>query len=121
MNVGKTKIIVFKKGGFPKKADEVVLQGAEVEIVNQFNYLGMVLSSGESFMKATNTLSSKVVKAMITLFVNVKHTDAHVKITFNLFDTLVTPILSYACETGDLQELKILSGSTEILPLDIKS
>lgn len=42
-------------------------------------------------MKVTNTLSSKAVKAMNTLFVNVKHMDVSVKIMFNLLDTLVTP------------------------------
>ena len=91
VNVDKTKIIVFKKSGFRKRQMKLYYKGTEVGIVNQFNYLGMVLSSGGSFMKATNTLSSKVVKAVITLFVNVKHTDAQVKIMFNLFDTLVTP------------------------------
>ena len=35
----------------------------EIEIVNNFNYLGVVLSSGGSFIKATSTLSGKALKA----------------------------------------------------------
>ena len=40
--------------------------GEEIEIVNSFNYLGMVLSSGGTFIKATNMLAGKVLKAMNT-------------------------------------------------------
>lgn len=98
VNVDKTKIVVFKKGGFRNRAIRFYYAGSEIEIVNQFNYLGMVLSSGGSFMNATNTFSSKAIRAMNSLFVNIKHMEVPIKIMFNLFDTLVTPVLSYACE-----------------------
>ena len=67
-----------------------------MRIVSQFNYLRMLLSNGRSLMKS-NTLSSKAVKVMNILFVKVKLMDG--KNDVNLFDELVTPIPSYACET----------------------
>ena len=36
----------------------------EIEKVSSFIYLGVVLSSGESFIKATNTLAGKALRAM---------------------------------------------------------
>ena len=41
--------------------------GEEIEIVSSFNYLGIVLSSGGAFIKATNTLAGKALKAMNSL------------------------------------------------------
>ena len=36
----------------------------EIEIVNNFNCLGLVLSSGGSYVKATNTFAGKSLKAI---------------------------------------------------------
>lgn len=36
----KTQIIMFKNGGKRKKGDEFKFKGAEIEIVNEFGYLG---------------------------------------------------------------------------------
>ena len=45
VNVGKTKIVVFQKGGNLSRNEKWTYSGEEIEIVNSFNYLGMVLSS----------------------------------------------------------------------------
>ena len=83
-----------------------------MRIVSQFNYLRMLLSNGRSLMKC-NTLSSKAVKVMNILFVNVKLMDG--KNGVNLFDELVTPILSYACETWGFAraETGLLASASE--------
>ena len=36
--------------------------GSEIEIVSSFNYLGIVLSSGGTYLKAINTLAGKGLK-----------------------------------------------------------
>lgn len=45
VNVDKTKIVVFQKGGNLSRNEKWTYFGEEIEIVNSFNYLGMVLSS----------------------------------------------------------------------------
>ena len=72
--------------------------GEEIEIVNSFNYLGMVLPSGGTFNKATSTLSGKALKAMNALFSITKTMQVPVDIMFNLFDSFIAPILNYSCE-----------------------
>ena len=70
----------------------------EIEKVSSFNYLGVVLSSGRSFIKATNTLAGKALRAMNSLFTITKSMQVPTNIIFNLFDSFVLSILNYACE-----------------------
>ena len=58
----------------------------------------MVLSSGGTFIKATNMLTGKALKAMNALFSITKHMQVPINIMFNLFDSFVQPILNYSCE-----------------------
>ena len=41
VNVEKTKIMIFQKGGVLNKLDKWFYAGNEIEIVNSFNYLGV--------------------------------------------------------------------------------
>ena len=67
VNVDKTKIVVFRKGGNLSSKGKWTYAGEEIEIVSSFNHLGIVLSSGGAFIKATNTLAGKAFKAMNSL------------------------------------------------------
>ena len=59
--------------------------GGTIEIVSSFNYLGIVLSSGGAFIKATNTLVGKPLKSMNALFAITKSIQVPIDIMFNLF------------------------------------
>ena len=67
VNIDKTKIFVFRKGGILNRNEKWIYSGEEIEIVNSFNYLGIVLTSGGAFVKATNTSAGKALKAMNSL------------------------------------------------------
>ena len=72
--------------------------GKKSKIVSSFNYLGIVLSSGGSFIKATNTLAGKALKAMNSLLAITRCMKLPINIMFNLFDSFVLSILNYSCE-----------------------
>ena len=72
--------------------------GETVEIVNSFNYLEIVLSSGGAFIKAINTLAGKALKSMNALFAITKSMQVPIDIMFNLFYSFVLSILNYGCE-----------------------
>ena len=55
VNIDKTKIVVIRKGGTLNNHEKWTYADDKIEIVNSFNYLGIVLSSGGAFIKATNT------------------------------------------------------------------
>ena len=86
------------RGGTLNGQEKWAYADDEIEIVNSFNYLGIVLSSGGAFIKATNTLSGKALRAMNSLLSITKTTQVPINIMLNLFDTFDLSILNYACE-----------------------
>ena len=98
VNVDKTKIVVFRKGGNLSSKEKWTYAGEEIEIVSSFNYLGIVLSSRGAFIKATNTLAGKALKAMNSLLAITRCMKLPINIMFNLFDSFVLSILNYSCE-----------------------
>ena len=98
VNIEKTKVMVFRKGGTIIKTLKWTYKGQEIEIVNNFNYLGIVMSSGGSFASATNTLYGKALKAMHSLFTLTKDMNVPIHIMLNLFNAYVSSILNYNCE-----------------------
>ena len=68
VNTERTKIVVFRKGEVIGKAFYWYYAGQEIEIVNLFNCLGVLFSSGGSFMQNAKYLSDRALKAMHSLF-----------------------------------------------------
>lgn len=64
VNVCKTKIVVFRKSGRLKQTERWFYNKEEVEIVNQFTYLGLTLSYTGSFFKSHLQLVFKGGKGM---------------------------------------------------------
>ena len=90
--------MIFRKGENLRQNERFTYAGGEIEIVNSFNYLGIVLSSGGSFIKATNTLVGKSLKALNALLSITKRMQVPRAVMFNLFDPFVLSILNYSCE-----------------------
>ena len=99
VNIEKTKIVVFRKGGVISQNLHWYYDGKEIEIVNTFNYLGVIFSCGGSFMQNAKYLADKALKAMHSLFDITKDVDTPVNIMLQLFDSLVVSILNYGCES----------------------
>ena len=67
VNVSKTKILIFRKGGILPRQLEFIYEGSPIEIVKHFKYLGIVFTTGGSFSEAQNTLAVQVQKAFFKL------------------------------------------------------
>ena len=99
VNVSKTKILVFRKGGMLPRNLVFTYDNEPLEIVKSFKYLGIVFTTGGSFSETQSTLAGQAQKAIFKLnkymykftFITPKH-------KLELFDKLVSPILSYASE-----------------------
>ena len=97
VNIGKTKVMICKKGG--RAPDEhFTLNGEELELVSEFNYLGYVISNGGSVQKPINLLADKAVRSMGMLLSTIKRIQVPFKMLMQLFDTYVKSILNYGCE-----------------------
>ena len=99
VNTNKTKLIVFRKGCILPRDLKFYYNGIEIEIVNTFSYLGIVFSPGASFSNTQITLAGQAQKAIFKLNSYLyKFTNISPRLTIELFDKLVSPILNYAAE-----------------------
>ena len=98
MNVDNTKIMIFRKGGLLSQLERWYHNGTVIEIVNQFDYLGIVFTPGGTFMKASETLSEKAIRALCSLLSMTKSFEIPLNIMINLDNSFVCSILFYACE-----------------------
>ena len=46
VNITKTKVVIFRKGGILPNGLRFIYEGAEIEIVSKFSYLGVVSLRG---------------------------------------------------------------------------
>ena len=99
INISKTKVMIFRKGGTLSRNMVFYYNGVALEIVKDFKYLGIVFTSGGSFSEAQNTLAGQAQKAIYELNKYLyKFTYISPKHKLDLFDKLITPILNYSCE-----------------------
>ena len=104
VNVSKTKIMIFRKGGAVARNLEFSYNGNKIDIVNKFSYLGMVFTTGGSFACALATLSGQALKAIFKMNKYLyKFTNISVKHRLELFDKLVAPVLNYGSEVWGFQ------------------
>ena len=99
VNIEKTKIMIFRKGGRLSNNLDFKYGNYPIEIVRRFSYLGVVFTTGGSFTDLQKTLVGQAQKEMYQMqkylnqFVSLK--PSHV---CDIFDKLIHPILSYGCE-----------------------
>lgn len=98
VNTVKTKIVVFRKRGRLYANENWTYNGTELEVVNDFNYLGVVFNYTGSFAMNQQTLSGKALKAINILLQNVRRYDFSPRTLCQLFDSFVASILNYCSE-----------------------
>ena len=98
VNTTKTKIMVFRKRGGLRENEQWTYENENIEIVNDFNYLGTVFNYTGSFSLNQEYLSGKAIKALNVLLSHCKHIPLNPKTLCQLFDAFVGSILCYSCE-----------------------
>ena len=67
INIIKTKIVIFRKGGRLPLNVKYTYKGVDIEIVNKYSYLGVLFTSGGSCFKTQKKLAGQALKAIFTL------------------------------------------------------
>ena len=106
VNVNKTKILVFSKGPAPKISFKY--NNNVIEIVKDFNYLGIIFSRSGSFCKAKKHLATQAQKAMYGVIKKIRLYDLSIECQLDLFDKIVVPVLLYACEIWGYENIDII-------------
>ena len=97
VNAEKTKCFIFSRGR-PFVDIHFSLNGSEIEIVNEFNYLGILLNRTGNFNKAITKQAEKAKQAMYEVLKRGHTHTLSVECQLELFDKMVKPILLYGSE-----------------------
>jgi hypothetical protein len=99
INSEKSKIIVFRHGGYLNRHEQWFVDGQKLEVVNSYIYLGYKFTTTMSSLEAAKHLASKGRKAVHDVVkAHNKLQQMNTKTFFKIFDTMVQPVLSYTAE-----------------------
>ena len=96
-NTDKTKVIVFSRGRQSTNL-KFTLNGSELEIVNEFNYLGILFNRTGNFNKAIKKQAEKATKAMFEVLKRGRTHNLSIECQLELFNNMVKPILLHGSE-----------------------
>ena len=99
MNTKKTKVLVFNSRGLKITKHNFFVDGRPLDIVDKYQYLGIILKASGSFQFAMSELLDKANRAWFAISnVLYQHKKLAVRKALLLFDSLIRPIFLYATE-----------------------
>lgn len=104
VNLTKTKIIVFRKGGFLKRSESWKYGNEKIEVVNGYKYLGLHFTTKMSLVKMVGELASKAKSKTSHLLKCLwKLGQIPSELFFKMYDAQVLPVLMYGAEIWGFQ------------------
>jgi hypothetical protein len=116
VNLNKTKVIVFNKGGRLYTENIFKYNESTIETVKNYPYLGIIISANGGLHDAQNALKDKGLKAMHSIIKDT--TECRPSLALKLFDSLIRPVLNYGCEVWAPSILNGLNESNFITLCD---
>ena len=110
VNVEKIKIVIFSNGRQPKNLS-FTYDNSVIDIVQEFNYLGIYFSRNGTFKYCRKHLAEKATKAMYEVIKKGRKHGLSISCQLDLFDKLVKPVLLYGCEIWGFVNNDILESS----------
>ena len=103
VNLEKSNIIVFRKGGYLGEKERWFYDGKIMPVVNAYKYLGIYLSTRLSFTAACRDVASKAKRALVYIIQKLRqHNCSSIHVFLKNFDTQVQPIMQYGSEIWGL-------------------
>ena len=107
INVSKTKVLVFPRG-YVRKTPEITFGNVKLEIVRDYQYLGLNLIYNGKFNKAKYKLYEKGSRAMFFLLRKARCLFLPLDVVLKLFNHIVVPIITYGCEIWGSENIDII-------------
>ena len=105
VNMGKSNIIVFRKGGYLGERERWFFNGTVMPVVNAYKYLGIYFSTKLSFSAACKDLASKAKKALLFVIQRLRHyKNSNFDVFIKIFDTRILPIMQYGSDVWGLDK-----------------
>ena len=109
VNMDKTKVVVFKNGGFIKRCEKWFFNSMELKVESCYSYLGVIFSTTLKWNRCVEALSSKALRALAgirKLYFKLKQLP--VDMVFKMFDVKIKPILLYGSEIWGFQKYEAI-------------
>ena len=99
INLDKTKVMVFRAGGFLGRREKWFLGDKKIDVVNSYKYLGFILTTKLSGEIALSDYVGKAKRKIINIIRTMKALGKHnASVFFKLIDAQVKPLALYASE-----------------------
>ena len=106
VNIPKTKILAFKKGGRLSKREKWTYQGTIIETVKNFKYVGCIFSPSGNFTACMDELMESSRRALFVLSKLFRTNPEILPVNkIQLFNSKIMPILSYASEIWGMNNI----------------
>ena len=108
VNMTKSNIVVFRKGGYLAARERWLLNGVNMPVVNAYKYLGIYFSTRLSFAFACKDLASRAKRALMCVMqrLYLLNNDSFA-LFVKIFDTQIQPIVQYGAEIWGLDDAAI--------------
>ena len=106
VNFDKTKILIF--GVRNTQHYNFRLGDNDIDICDEFKYLGTVFTKQRSFYKAIKHNIEHARKALHLLYKQIRNLNIPLDLQLHLFDSTVLPIILYGCEVWGFQSTKMI-------------
>lgn len=104
VNIIKTKVMVFRRGGILSRKEKWWYDGKVLDVVNGFQYVGLLFSTKLSFYRMAGELSRKGKRVLVAILQSLKeYGNLNKTVLFKIFDTKVCPMLLYGSELWGLE------------------
>ena len=107
VNLTKTKVVIFSKGNVTKHMP-FMYDGKNVDVVDDYTYLGVVFNRNGSFKKAISKQIAQAKKAMYAILQKARVLKLPIDIVCQLYEACVIPVLLYGSEIWGYECLKSL-------------
>ena len=85
VNMNKSNIVVFRKGGYLGARERWIYEGCMMRVVNSYNYFGICLSTRLRFYHACQDLVSRAKRALLCIMSKLYRSDCNSINFFNFF------------------------------------
>ena len=106
INCKKTKITIFSKEKCDSLNFNFQFKGENIDIVEHYKYLGVILNYNGSFKTCQEQLCQQGRRAMYSLIAKCRKFDLPIDLQLELFDAMVLPIITYGCEIWGYRVVK---------------
>ena len=111
INMSKTKIIVFRNGGYLRENEKWYFNGHRIETVSKYKYMGIFVTPRIIWSSAKEGLSIQAKRGIITMS-KLQNAIGYFEYHefFKLFDSMIKSILTYGAEIWGFQESSFIEN-----------